>query len=69
MRGSFIWIIGVIPLSKYNIAFFIHDKLAERCSFSNTMLSNYETGKNKPSLTTLAKIAKQLSHAFFLFEA
>lgn len=36
-------------------------KLAERCSFSNTMLSNYETGKNKPSLTTLAKIAKQLN--------
>lgn len=36
-------------------------KLADKCNLSNTMLSNYETGKIVPSLTTLAKIAKQLN--------
>ena len=36
-------------------------KLADKCDLSNTMLSNYETGKIIPSLTTLAKLAKQLN--------
>lgn len=35
-------------------------KLADKCQFSNTVLSNYETGERTPSLQTLAKIAKQL---------
>ena len=35
-------------------------KLAEKCGFSNTTLSSYETGNKKPSLTTIAEIAKQL---------
>ncbi len=35
-------------------------KLADKCEFSNTVLSNYETGKKIPSLQSIAKIAKQL---------
>ena len=34
--------------------------LADLCGFSNTTLSNYENGKKKPGLDTLAKIAKAL---------
>ena len=34
--------------------------LADKCGFSNTTLSNYETGKKTPSLQSIAKIAKQL---------
>ena len=36
-------------------------KLADKCGFSNTVLSNYETGKKIPSLQSIAKIAKQLN--------
>lgn len=36
-------------------------KLAEKCGFSNTIISNYETGEKNPSLCSLAKIAKQLN--------
>ncbi|MBR0137013.1 MAG: helix-turn-helix transcriptional regulator [Erysipelotrichaceae bacterium] len=35
-------------------------KLADKCGFSNTVISNYETGKKTPSLYTIAKIARAL---------
>ena len=34
--------------------------VAEKCGFSNTMLSQYENGKKTPGLFTTAKIAKAL---------
>ena len=36
-------------------------KLADKCGFSNTIISNYETGEKTPSLFSLARIAKQLN--------
>jgi transcriptional regulator with XRE-family HTH domain len=35
--------------------------LAEKCGFSNTMLSQYENGRKTPSLVTTANIAKALN--------
>ncbi len=39
---------------------FSQQDLAEKCGFSNTTLSAYETGKKIPGLPTLAKIANRL---------
>lgn len=36
------------------------EALAKACGFSNTTLSAYENGRKTPSLTTIAKIAKEL---------
>ena len=36
------------------------EKLASKCGFSNTTLSQYENHKKTPNVTTLAKIAKAL---------
>lgn len=36
-------------------------KLADKCGISNTMLSNYETGKKTPGLITIANIARCLN--------
>ena len=36
------------------------NKLADKCGISNTVLSNYETGKKIPGLKTLATIATAL---------
>ena len=36
------------------------DALAKKCGFSNTTLSSYENSRKIPSLSTIAKIAKNL---------
>ena len=35
--------------------------LANKCGFSNTILSQYETGKKEPGLYTIARIARELN--------
>ena len=36
------------------------NQLADKSGFSNTAISNYETGRKIPSLTSIARIAKEL---------